>query len=418
MAAANPYSGLALDYLIGADSIQSARPGRVVEGGYDVVSPPLLGLAIAYANMRAEQGRPERYAPYVDPPDDIEQEYGEGKPDPNGPGWEKNLRDQFTLRRAHNWPAVELDNMDSYTVADCLHAIDIAASYGLKVIAKNVQNLGDAGVQILAHPNVYGLIVEQGAGNAITNNSLRVTASKPELPIWFVSSGDERPWAQQMAAQAANYVNIGVTYSPDGEYGSSQDLFVPIKPNNPQPQPPDPAPPQFTGADIVAKARTYLGQLFDGPDVPWQAQQIAAIFPDLQDYCDEAINTTAWCGIFGEFIFSQYGIRPPPVKEGVGFMWVDRWLDWGTPIPVSAAQAGDFAIFLGKPHQVTFVAGNGKYVGGNQYRASTGQSDAVTETTFRTPDHIRRAPGLPADLQPLPPDQRPIIQIGDTGFYV
>src|SRR5262245_59690757 len=261
--AGNPYSGLALDYLIGADSIQSARPGRVVEGGYDVVSPPLLGSSITYVNMRAEAGRPERYAPYVEPPDDIEQEYGEGKPDPAGPGWDKNLRDQFTLRRAHNWPAVELDNMDSYTVADCLRAIDLAASYGLKVIAKNVRNLAAGGEQILAHPNIYGLVVEQGAGDVTGNHADRVVAGKPELPIWFVSSGDERPWAQQMAAQAANYVNVGVTYSADGEYGSSEDLFVPVKPNNPQPQPPDPAPPQFTGADIVAKARTYLGQLFD-----------------------------------------------------------------------------------------------------------------------------------------------------------
>lgn len=146
------------------------------------------------------------------------------------------------------------------------------------------------------------------------------------------------------------------------------------------------------GAAIIAKARSYIGKLHDGPDVPTLARSIAQTFPDLSDYCSEATNAMPWCGDFVAYVLSQFGIRPPPVKGGIGFFFVDRWLDFGTAIPIGQEQPGDVAIFLGSPHHVTFVAGGGTYVGGNQ-------SDGVTETHYREPNAIRRPPAPGAVTQ-------------------
>lgn len=143
------------------------------------------------------------------------------------------------------------------------------------------------------------------------------------------------------------------------------------------------------GDQIVAKARSYIGQFEDGPDVPKLAQAVATKFPDLASYCSQARETTAWCGIFVAFVLSEFGIRPPATVNGVGFMWVDRWKDWGTPVPYGEAQEGDVAIYLGNPHHVNFIPG----VGGNQ-------GDEVNEHSYRAPDYVRRAiqPGTYAHI--------------------
>lgn len=163
-----------------------------------------------------------------------------------------------------------------------------------------------------------------------------------------------------------------------------------------------------TGADIIAKARSYIGKLEDGPDVPKMAREIGQAFPEFAIYATEATNAMPWCGDFVAYVLMQFGIKPPPVKDGVGFFYVDRWEDFGTPIPVGQEQPGDIAGFVYPPdlHHVTFVAGRGQYVGGNQH-------DAVTETHFSaTPSFIRRAPiaGV-VDLHPE-------IKLGATGAPV
>src|SRR5262245_31939908 len=90
-----------------------------------------------------------------------------------------------------------------------------------------------------------------------------------------------------------------------------------------------------TGADILAEARSHIGQYHDGPDVPMLARQIGTVFPDLMPYCQMAGPATAWCGIYKAEILSKFGIRPPHKNNDVGgFMYVDAWLDWGQIIPV------------------------------------------------------------------------------------
>ena len=58
---------------------------------------------------------------------------------------------------------------------------------------------------------------------------LRKRAARPTLPVWFVSFGDGRPWAERVAAAAARYRNMGVTYSSVGEYGNSIDILPPVE---------------------------------------------------------------------------------------------------------------------------------------------------------------------------------------------
>lgn len=125
-------------------------------------------------------------------------------------------------------------------------------------------------------------------------------------------------------------------------------------------------------------ARADIGKYHDGRDVPMLAQQVAKAFPNLSAYCALAGPTTAWCGIYVAAKLARYGIRPPytPGNDLGSFMWADSWADtgWGTSIPIGQEQPGDVAIFK-SPHHVTFVAGDGKYVGGNQ-------SDGVTEAPY------------------------------------
>ena len=108
-----------------------------------------------------------------------------------------------------------------------LGAIDLAAAYGLKVIAKNPGLMEGDATSYVAHPNVFGIIVERGAGNPGDMDALRRKAGKPTLPVWFVSHGSGRGWASGVANAAKNYHNMGVTYSSAGEYGNAIDILPP-----------------------------------------------------------------------------------------------------------------------------------------------------------------------------------------------
>lgn len=168
-----------------------------------------------------------------------------------------------------------------------------------------------------------------------------------------------------------------------------------------------------TGADILARARSYLGRYTDD-DADELAREVGQKWPEMASYAALAKNGTHWCGIFCAKVLSEFGIRPPFGSTDVQrWMWVDAWKPFGTSVPVSQRQPGDLCLWLGSPHHIAIYAG-GKYVGGNQ-------SDAVTETTFRTPDVVRRAPGVGVE-QPVEVDDalvlQPLLVHGDTGPYV
>jgi hypothetical protein len=221
---ANPLAGKPLRYLIGGNSGQGGD-GEVTMVSYSTNSPVRHGISIAYCNLFDEHNT-GKYGPYLRTSDTAAQ-YGEGQIDPRGPGWEKNLREQFERRRKAGFEYVELDNPDAYGIKDVLGAIELAATYDLKVIAKNPGLLGRGAVTYVAHPNVHGIIVEKGAGGASDMDTLRRKAGKPDLPVWFVAYGSGRSWASSVAGAARNYRGMGVTYSSAGEYGNAIDVLVP-----------------------------------------------------------------------------------------------------------------------------------------------------------------------------------------------
>ncbi len=222
----NPLEGKALRYYIGLSLPPiTKQPNIVTEVGYDTSSKP-ESFSIAYCNLFDEHNT-GKYGPYLNT-SDTAVEYNEGQIDPSGPGWHKNLKEQFNRRKLQGFKYVELDNPDAYDWIDVKRAIDLAQSMGLMVISKNPQLLDEA-KEFIGHPNVYGCIVERNAGDATTMNKLRAEAGKPDLPVWFVSFGSGRQWSNKQAEtiKTHQFVNMGVTHSSRGEYQSSEDLFVP-----------------------------------------------------------------------------------------------------------------------------------------------------------------------------------------------
>jgi hypothetical protein len=224
--AGNVLAGKPLRYLIGTGAAGPGRDDEVTEVAYSA-APVKRGISIAYCNLFDEYNT-RRYGPYLRTSDTAAQ-YNEGQIDPRGPGWEKNLREQFERRKKQGFEYIELDNPDAYSIKDVIGAIDLAATYGLKVIAKNPGLMGRGAAEYVAHANIYGIIVEKGAGGAADMDALRRKAGKPELPVWFVAFGSGRGWAGNVANAAKQYRNMGVTYSSSGEYGNAIDVLVPTE---------------------------------------------------------------------------------------------------------------------------------------------------------------------------------------------
>ena len=216
-------AGKPLRYLIGGSAGQG-RDGEVTMVSYSTNSLVKHGISIAYCNL-FEENKTGKYGPYLHTSDTARQ-YNEGQIDPKGAGWEKNLREQYERRRKAGFEYVELDNPDAYKIKDVIGAIELAATYNLKVIAKN-PGITDDPVRYVSHPNVYGIIVEKGAGGANDMEALRKKAGKPNLPVWFVAFGSGRSWAGSVASAAKRYPNMGVTYSSAGEYGNAIDVLQP-----------------------------------------------------------------------------------------------------------------------------------------------------------------------------------------------
>jgi hypothetical protein len=230
-------AGKRLRYMIGVDNPGKGNADEVVEVGYDWEKLVPNCTSIAYCNLfnekYSEQSKQERahYAPYLKTSDTAD-DYGEGQIDPRGEGWKRNLTEQFERRRKQGFAYIELDNPDAYSVADVVGAVELAESYGLKVIAKNPGLMDGNPLPYVAHRNVYGIIVEKGAGNAHDMDALRQRAGKPDIPVWFVffdkrkGAGTGKKAAEQTAGVARQYRGMHVSYSPGGEYTHSVDEIV------------------------------------------------------------------------------------------------------------------------------------------------------------------------------------------------
>jgi hypothetical protein len=224
--------GKPLRYLIGGDDNAKGSDDEVIEMSFDAEAPPKHGIGIKYCNLLDEKYDAKKktgtYGPYLNKASDVAKQYGEGQIDPNGPGWKKNLTDQFARAKSQGFQYIELDNPDSYSIAPVLGAIDLAQTYGLKVIAKNPGLMDGDARKFVAHPNVVGIIVEKDAGTPQEMDALRRAVGKPNIPVWFVYFGKGKAQADTHAKAGQSFKNMGVTYSTKGEYKDAADLLRPI----------------------------------------------------------------------------------------------------------------------------------------------------------------------------------------------
>jgi hypothetical protein len=213
--------------------------------GFDVDGPLPDGITGAYTNLLVEpEGDPpqipERFGPFLKLKGTAS-EYGEGIPNPAGPGFERNFREQLARRKEQGFTILgDVDNPDTFRLATVQRAYDIAFAEGFQIICKN-PGLGCSSVEgdsdaleredatpLLCHPGVIAMIVEKGAGTPDEMHKMRRAAQKLELPVFFVAfrkgHDDGYNWAVETAKAAANYNYMSVTYSPDGEYTSSVDV--------------------------------------------------------------------------------------------------------------------------------------------------------------------------------------------------
>lgn len=168
-----------------------------------------------------------------------------------------------------------------------------------------------------------------------------------------------------------------------------------------------------TGAQLLARARSYIGRYTDA-DARKLALEVGVRFPRQASYAALAQPGTHWCGIFVAKLLAEFGIEGPfGATDITRWMWVDAWKSFGVAVPVALRQPGDICLWLGDPHHIAIYAGDNKYVGGNQ-------SDAVTETVFRTPDVVRRLPtATPVELiERDDPALLPLLTVSDVGPYV
>ena len=207
--AVNALDGKPLRYLIGTDASGPGRDDAVTEVSYDTTQPAKRGISIAYCNLFDEHNS-GRYGPYLHS-SDTAAEYHEGQIDPSGPGWEKNLREQFERRRKQGFEYVELDNPDAYSIKDVIGAIDLAASYGLKVIAKNPALMeGSAGET--------GTLMPQRHTSRIRTS----TASS-----WSVAPAVPTTWMRCAARPASRHCRSGSLPSVTGARGPARSPAPP-----------------------------------------------------------------------------------------------------------------------------------------------------------------------------------------------
>ena len=223
--------GLSLRYLIGGwDDDPSIEPETnvIYEFGYDVLRPSKSGaMAIKYGNL-LDQSKTDRYGPYLVSTGNA-LAYDLKVPDPKHTGYYRNIHSQLELAQKFGYKLIEWDNADNenFALFDVKRAVDVSMTYKIGVIFKNPGLIKFDITSLIAHPNVYGMIVEENCGTASAMDKLRRDAKKPLLPIWFVSYGSTDRWAQETAIEARPFYHIGISHSYNGRYNHSLDVLKP-----------------------------------------------------------------------------------------------------------------------------------------------------------------------------------------------
>src|SRR6266566_9253689 len=224
--------GIPLRYLVDTDKYTEYYNPTQQDIPYEIL------VVSRHWDKRAPRGIPAKLI------DLLSTEYGpfieEGVPDPKGVGFWKNLHFQLEKAQNQGFKLVVLDNMENknFSQFELKRAIDVVYTYklninkpeGVGVILKNVTQITTFidFIPLVSHINVFGLIEEENCGNPVLLDMLRRNAENPDLPIWFITKSYGKEWAQRIVDEAAQFSNIGVTYSNDALlYSSSNDLLTP-----------------------------------------------------------------------------------------------------------------------------------------------------------------------------------------------
>ena len=155
----------------------------------------------------------------------------------------------------------------------------------------------------------------------------------------------------------------------------------------------------------------------DNPQILGMRDEIARIFPDMQNYCDQyQHDETPWCGLAGAYCMAEAGIRPP-----YGPTDTDRWMwakSWADPkdselAPITTPVPGAVVVMEreGGGH-ITFY----ESTEGSNYKCRGGnQSDAVNVQSYPKSNVIALMWPKSVPLPPTPPADRPMLEEGDEG---
>jgi hypothetical protein len=153
---------------------------------------------------------------------------GEDKIAHLGPGWETHLKELYSEAAALSYRYAELDNPDAYNYGDVAEAMILAYSRGLGIIAKNPL-LTKCSMAFISHPNVFGVIVERGAGTPSQYDDLRRRARQyAKLPVWFIFDGRDGSAECAAEIEAGGFKGMSVTYSASGRYADSTSVLLPV----------------------------------------------------------------------------------------------------------------------------------------------------------------------------------------------
>ena len=153
----------------------------------------------------------------------------------------ENIHVQFEQAQKYGFKFVVLDHGDSYPEIEVKRAggtylespvkraVDVALTYKLGVILVNPHLYSFNINSLLAHINVHGIIIDTIKPiSPATIDMTRRTADVPDMPVWYVASGDENKKAiENIAIDAVHYHHMGVSYSSKEKYVNSLDLLRP-----------------------------------------------------------------------------------------------------------------------------------------------------------------------------------------------
>ncbi len=134
---------------------------------------------------------------------------------------------QFTRAVALGFNYVILFNTDQIAFGDVQRIVTKAHGYGLGVIALNPVKTIKPHAYV-AHPNVVGVIVEQGNGVPADHQDWRKLSYKDGImPMWFVFA--DKAAAQQCVAQIqqGRYRGMGVVYAAGPDTVARENMLLP-----------------------------------------------------------------------------------------------------------------------------------------------------------------------------------------------